>query len=102
MMPHFSIFLPSKNTVKVVQKTKKKRPKTRFLKFFKILDCLNDYLSNMRRPNYLILGEGVLNFHLKSDSSFYHLFSWFYALVVKKLEMRQLCSLPLKEFHSKN
>ena len=48
MMPHFSIFLPSKNTVKVVQKTKKKRQKTAkntIFEFFKILDYLNDYLS---------------------------------------------------------
>ena len=86
MMPHFSIFFPSKSTVKVVQKRKKwkKRPKTRFLKFLKILDCLNGYLSNMRPPNYLILEEGVLNFHLKSNSSFYQLFSLCYVLVVQK------------------
>ena len=83
-MPHFSIFSPSKNTVKVIHKTAKNCQKIRFLKFFKILDCLNEYLSDTIPPNYLILKEGALNFHLKSDSGFYHFFSRFYALVLKK------------------
>ena len=53
----------------------KKGPKTiknTIFKFFKILDCLNGYLSDMRPSNYLILDKEALNFHLKSDSSFCH------------------------------
>ena len=97
MMPHFFIFFPRKNTVNVVAKTKK-RPKTRFLKLFKILDCLNEYLSNMRPSNYLILEKGALNFHLKSNSSFYHFYSWFYALFVKKT----LCDLAEESLFKNN
>ena len=61
-------------------KKAQKRQKTRFLKIFKRLALLNDYLGDTRPSNYWILGEGALNFHLKSDSSFYHFYSWFYAL----------------------
>ena len=63
----------------------KKANKTRFLKFLKILGLLNGYLGDTRPSNYLILKEGALNFHLKSNSSFYHFFRGFIHFCQKTL-----------------
>ena len=58
------MFFLSKNTVKVMTKSKKTAKNTLF-EFFEVLGLLSDYLSDQRSSNYLILEGGVLNFHLK-------------------------------------